>query len=166
MSHVPKLALLALRDVHFSVVRSFHALVFTLVFTPHVRACRLAFKAIIDNLCPECSHGDLDFRIDGIGSSDGRWPLRWSIIPCPSAGLTVTRENGNPYYSKLKVEGGPSPVTGMTCDGMTGTRTSDAFYEFQHGGAFCGGGIECTVQFNDGGSDSLSVSQQELGGFC
>ena len=82
----------------------------------HLRNIRAAADGVnsllIDNLCPECAYGDLDFRKDGIGSVDGRGPLQWSIIPCPSSGLSVTRENGNKEYTKLKVEGGGRP-----CDG-------------------------------------------------
>ena len=131
------------------------------------RVCSIKFKAIIDNLCPECAHGDLDFRKDGIGSGDGRWPLQWSIIPCPSSGLSVTRENGDKWYAKLKVEGGPGPVTAMKCKGQQGTKTSDAFFEFQHGGSFCGsGGVQCSVTFSSGGSQNVSISKQQLGGFC
>jgi hypothetical protein len=128
--------------------------------------CSVNFKAIINNLCPECKWGDLDFRRDGVGSGDGRWPLTWSIIDCPSTALEVTREAGNKWYSKLKVEGGPGPVTGMTCDGMQGTRTSDAFFEFQHGGDFCKASISCSCTFTSGASQSVSVSQAQLGGFC
>lgn len=126
------------------------------------------FKAIINNLCPECSHGDLDFRRDGVGSGDGRWPLSWKIIECPSGGaMKVTRENGNAYYAKLKVEGGPGPVTSMNCDGQNGQKTSDAFFEFQHGGSFCGkDSVGCSVTFSSGSSASVSVSKSELGGFC
>lgn len=128
---------------------------------------RQNFKAIIDNLCPECKSGDLDFRQAAGGPGDGRWDLEWKIIPCPSTGgLTVTRESGNKYYSKLKVEGGPSPVTSMKCDGITGKRTSDAFFEFQDkSGTFCAG-VSCTVAFSSGGSDSLNISKQQLGSFC
>lgn len=100
------------------------------------------------------------------GPGDGRWPLSWSIIPCPSNGLTVTRENGNKYYSKVKVEGGPSPVSALNCNGIEGKRTSDSFFEFQdNSGTFCAG-AECTVSFSSGGSEPLSISGQQLGGFC
>lgn len=125
------------------------------------------FKAIIDNLCPECAHGDLDFRQNAGGPGDGRWPLEWKIIPCPSSGpLTVKQEGGNQYYSKIKIEGGPSPVTALNCDGREGKKTSDAFFEFQdNSGTFCKG-AECTVSFTNGAPQSLSVSGQQLGGFC
>lgn len=130
--------------------------------------CSIKFKAIIDNLCPECKHGDLDFRKDGIGSGDGRWPLQWDIIPCPSLGLSVTRENGNAFYAKLKIEGGPGPITGMKCKGVTGTWSGrDAFYEFHHGGSFCGPrGVECKVNFKGGVSKNLRIRKGELGSFC
>jgi hypothetical protein len=34
--------------------------------------------ATIDNLCPECKHGDVDLGLAG----DGRFLIRWEFIPC------------------------------------------------------------------------------------
>jgi len=30
----------------------------------------------VNNLCPECKKGDLDFALDG----DGRWEIEWKAI--------------------------------------------------------------------------------------
>lgn len=131
-------------------------------------SCRNNFKAIIDNLCPECEHGDLDFRQEFDGSGDGRWPLTWKTIPCPTfdGGLSVTRENGNRYYAKLKIEGGPSPVRSLNCGSIQGTKTEDAFFEFQDGSGTMCAGTECTVAFVNGPSERISVSRQQLGNQC
>jgi hypothetical protein len=124
--------------------------------------CRVSFKAIIDNHCPECTWGDLDFR----GAGNGRWPLTWWVVPCPSTGISVTRENGNKFYSKLKVEGGLGPATAMSCGGMNGQRTSDGFFEFQDkSGTMCAG-TSCSVTFSSGASQDVNVSREQLGGFC
>jgi hypothetical protein len=37
-----------------------------------------SFKATIDNLCPECHHGDIDIGLNG----DGRWKINWDFVPC------------------------------------------------------------------------------------
>lgn len=34
--------------------------------------------ATIDNLCPECQHGDIDLGLNG----DGRWHIEWEFVPC------------------------------------------------------------------------------------
>lgn len=31
------------------------------------------FMGIVNNICPECSRGDIDQNIDG----DGRWKIEW-----------------------------------------------------------------------------------------
>ena len=35
-------------------------------------------KATIDNLCPECNHGDIDIGLNG----DGRWKISWEFVDC------------------------------------------------------------------------------------
>lgn len=37
-----------------------------------------SIKATIDNVCPECHHGDLDLGMSG----DGRWKIQWSFVSC------------------------------------------------------------------------------------
>lgn len=39
------------------------------------------FVAAINNLCPECRHGDIDFAMNG----DGRWQVEWQVVPCDVA---------------------------------------------------------------------------------
>lgn len=39
------------------------------------------FFAAINNLCPECKTGDLDFALNG----DGRWRIEWKVVDCKSA---------------------------------------------------------------------------------
>jgi len=36
------------------------------------------YCAIIDNLCPECKHGDIDMGLGG----DGRWTIEWDFVSC------------------------------------------------------------------------------------
>eukprot|EP00884_Botryococcus_braunii_P000762 jgi/Botrbrau1/10687/Bobra.139_2s0017.1 len=33
---------------------------------------------LVDNLCPECSYGDIDLNLDG----NGRWSVEWYAVPC------------------------------------------------------------------------------------
>jgi len=37
--------------------------------------------ATVDNLCPECKFGDVDFGLGG----DGRWKINWDFIDCGEA---------------------------------------------------------------------------------
>jgi len=37
--------------------------------------------ATIDNLCPECKPGDVDFGLGG----DGRWKIQWEFVECKEA---------------------------------------------------------------------------------
>jgi len=39
--------------------------------------------ATVDNLCPECKAGDVDFGIGG----DGRWKIQWNFVGCEEARL-------------------------------------------------------------------------------
>lgn len=123
------------------------------------------FDAIVDNECPECHEGDLDLGESG----SGRWPVEWDIIPCPEApdGLMMSTAGSNPWFAKVKAQGGPSSVDSMTCNGLPGTPTSDAFFVFQssNGGFACG--MDCVVTFNNGfGTDTGTVTPAQLGSQC
>ena len=39
------------------------------------------YNGTIDNLCPECKFGDVDFGMRG----DGRWKITWEFVPCAEA---------------------------------------------------------------------------------
>ena len=39
------------------------------------------YFATIDNLCPECKPGDIDFGMGG----NGRWLIHWDLISCDEA---------------------------------------------------------------------------------
>ena len=38
------------------------------------------FFAAVNNLCPECKYGDIDFAMNG----DGRWKVEWKRVDCDS----------------------------------------------------------------------------------
>ena len=61
--------------------------------------CRRCFKAIVDNLCPECASGDLDMGED----NGGRWALQWKFIDCPSGDLKLLTEGGNKWCDATAV---------------------------------------------------------------
>lgn len=109
-------------------------------------------EAIIDNKCPECAYGDLDLGESG----SGRWPVEWKKIPCPkSGGLKFSKQGSNASYAKVKVEGGPSSVISMMCNGMQGKGTPDSYYEFlDNFNQNLDQGMDCTVTFSDGESMS------------
>lgn len=48
------------------------------------------FFATVNNLCPECKHGDLDFALNG----DGRWKIQWKVVDCKAgAGRRLLYDN-------------------------------------------------------------------------
>lgn len=126
------------------------------------------FKAIVDNLCPECASGDLDMGED----NGGRWALQWKFIDCPSGDLKLLTEGGNKWYAKLKVQGGPSSVTSMKCDysgkSVDGAFTDDGFFEFwdRTPKTFSCTGMSCSLSFSRGGSGSIEISPADLGSNC
>jgi hypothetical protein len=55
---------------------------------------------LINNQCPECASGSLDFGLSG----DGRWAITWMPVTCPiSANIGYTFEGSNAYYTKMQV---------------------------------------------------------------
>ncbi|KAK9826362.1 hypothetical protein WJX81_002256 [Elliptochloris bilobata] len=47
------------------------------------------FFVTVNNLCPECHHGAIDFCDDG----DGRWQIIWYIVDCASHGRHLLANN-------------------------------------------------------------------------
>jgi hypothetical protein len=119
----------------------------------HHQHLTVAAQAIVDNECPECKWGDLDFG----GGGDGRWPLKWSTIACPDAPIKVSQQGSNACYAKLKFEGGPGAIDSVSCGGKAGTATADGYHTFSDGSCpFCSG-MSCQVKYKSGGSKSAST---------
>ena len=106
------------------------------------------FDAIIDNVCPECATGDLDLAESG----DGRWPVEWTPIKCPERDVPLgTTQGSNPYYAKMKFEGGPSSVGGVGCFDIDfnfwpADPTPDGFWEIDPVGGVPEGAFRCGAQ--------------------
>lgn len=123
------------------------------------------FEAIVDDECPECLEGDLD--LGELGS--GRWPVEWQTILCPEApeGLMFTTQGSNPWYAKVKAQGGPGSVASMTCNDLEGYLTPDAFFEFMSSNGDFECGMDCEVTYGDGfGTGAGSVTSAQLGDMC
>jgi len=54
--------------------------------------------ATIDNECPECKHGDIDFGLSG----DGRWNIQWDFISCNEVPHRSLRGSRGGYLASLK----------------------------------------------------------------
>jgi expansin (peptidoglycan-binding protein) len=69
--------------------------------------------AIVNNLCPECHTGDLDFATNG----DGRWnDLRWKAVPCKGSFFSkfaFIMQGSNQWYLKVAVKRSKYPVTSL-----------------------------------------------------
>lgn len=106
------------------------------------------FDAIIDNVCPECDAGDLDLAESG----DGRWPVEWTPIKCPERDEVLgTTQGSNPYYAKMKFEGGPSSVFDVGCFDIdfnfwSADPTPDGFWEIDPVGGAPEGAFRCGAQ--------------------
>lgn len=123
------------------------------------------FEAIVDDECPECLKGDLDLGENG----SGRWPVQWLTIQCPEApdGLMFSTQGSNPWYAKVKAQGGPSSVESMTCNGLPGFLTPDAFFEFLSSTGDFACGMDCEVVYSNGfGTGSGKVTASQIGGKC
>ena len=76
------------------------------------------FFAAVNNLCPECKYGDIDFAMNG----DGRWKVEWKRVDCASksgrkllqanadtaAFLDMLRGGGNSSSSSAAAAAAPS----------------------------------------------------------
>mmetsp|Transcript_9420 Transcript_9420/g.14208 ORF Transcript_9420/g.14208 Transcript_9420/m.14208 type:complete len:284 (-) Transcript_9420:98-949(-) len=119
------------------------------------------FKAIVDNLCPECSYGDLDLGESG----DGRFDIDWNFTECPKADLKFSTEGSNQWYGKIKVEGG-GPIQSMVVNGKTTSSTPDAFWVVDDGSGKLGCGPKVTVNFLSGRTIEKCLPGSLFGGSC
>jgi expansin (peptidoglycan-binding protein) len=103
---------------------------------------------LLDDLCPGCSAGDLDFTIEAKAAvttdgMNGRDPISWQLVPCPVTGnILVDLQGSNPFYVKLRLSNHRLPLAGVSvrpADAGTYTaltRTSDNFWVLAGGGPY------------------------------
>ncbi|XP_025077461.1 uncharacterized protein LOC112554082 isoform X2 [Pomacea canaliculata] len=92
------------------------------------------FLVFVDDLCPGCQAGDLDFGVDG----DGRWDITIQAVQCPvgSGNVQFKFQGSNPWYLKLQVQNSRLAVHKMEIDHngwQPMKHTSDGFFVFNSG---------------------------------
>jgi len=65
----------------------------------------------VDNLCPECHEGSVDFGTSG----DGRWEISIQAVQCPVGDSTIQYrfQGSNQWYIKLQVRNARIPITSL-----------------------------------------------------
>ncbi|XP_064610112.1 expansin-YoaJ-like [Liolophura sinensis] len=69
------------------------------------------FYVFVDNLCPECLEGSLDFGQDG----DGRWAIEVQAVQCPVGNTKIqySFQGSHQWYIKLQIRNHRIPITGL-----------------------------------------------------
>lgn len=82
--------------------------------------------AVVTNLCPECSLGDIDLAVDG----NGRYKIEWKQIPCNvgDSKLHYGLQNSNPYYVKLQISNSKYPIKSVKLNGVKLSRSNDNYF--------------------------------------
>ena len=127
----------------------------------HLGGESIYFDAIVDNLCPECSFGDLDLGESG----DGRWDLEWSFTECPSHDLIITSQGSNSFYGKIKVEGSGN-VKSVSINGMETMGTPDGYWTIEDSSGSLGCGPKADILLGNGDEHSLCLDPALFGGDC
>ncbi len=102
---------------------------------------------LLDDLCPGCSSGDLDFTNEALiavaGSSNGRFPIRWQLVPCPVSGqILYDFQGSNPFFLKLRLSSHRTPLSAVAmlpADAgayLPASRTNDDFWQLTGGGPY------------------------------
>ncbi|XP_064609550.1 uncharacterized protein LOC135473619 [Liolophura sinensis] len=65
--------------------------------------------AFVDDVCPECHEGDLDFSEDG----DGRWDIGIQAVQCPvgDSNIEYKFQGSHQWYIKLQIRNHRIPIT-------------------------------------------------------
>lgn len=129
--------------------------------TYHIGGESVYFKAIVDNLCPECAFGDLDLGETG----DGRWSLEWSFIKCPPVEPIVTTQGSNSFYGKVKIEG-QGPINSVLINGQASKPTPDGFWVIEDSTGSLGCGPNLDIELEDGTIKNICADGSLFGGAC
>ena len=80
----------------------------------------------VADLCPECSHGDVDFSIPAYEELTGIWPhrlqIKWNWTDCPADKMSGTirldpKDGINAFWSAFYVSNSRLPLSRVTLDG-------------------------------------------------
>lgn len=119
------------------------------------------FKAIVDNVCPECLFGSLDIGEPG----DGRWKVEWSFINCPPANLIISTQGSNSYYGKIKIEAG-GRINYVNINNMSASPSYDGFWIVNDSTGSLGCGANTNITFQDGTKKKICINGKLFGGYC
>lgn len=91
------------------------------------------YMAVVVDRCPECKHGDIDLSMNG----DGRWKIKWRVVPCEKKGkIEFQFEGSNPFYRKIQPRNTRSPPVKVIVDGVHAKKSQDNHWIAQKGGGF------------------------------
>ncbi|XP_055865272.1 expansin-YoaJ-like [Biomphalaria glabrata] len=89
----------------------------------------------VNNYCPECREGSVDFALNG----DGRWSISMQAVQCPVGGSTIQYafQGSNPWYIKLQIRNARIPITKALVrrnnNWVTMQRSQDGFWILSDG---------------------------------
>ena len=69
--------------------------------------------------------------------------------------VQVSQQGSNPNYAKVKFQGGPGRINGVTCAGGEGESTPDGYYLW-FSGLGCDA-VQCTVDYDIGGGKAATI---------
>ena len=119
------------------------------------------FKALVNDLYPEGGLGWLDFALNG----GGRYPLTWNYTACPQSEIYFLTQGSNPYYAKIKIEGG-GMVNSVKVNNATAVLTKDGYWEINDSLGHLGCGPKIDVKFKSKNSIIKCIDGELFGGTC
>ncbi len=119
------------------------------------------FKAIVDNICPECQFGSLDFGEKG----DGRWKVEWSFMDCPYKDLIISTQGSNSYYGKIKIEAGGA-IKSVLVNNKVALSSFDGYWIINDVNGTLGCGANLHITFLNNKTKAICVDGKLFGGIC
>ncbi|EWM30607.1 Barwin-related endoglucanase [Nannochloropsis gaditana] len=96
------------------------------------------YTAFVNNLCPECEYGHLDFALPG----DGSWEIEWKAIPCDVRDhkIRFVFMGSNDFYLKVSTQASRFPTKALRLkmggEWREGWPVHGSYFEFRDGAPF------------------------------
>ncbi|KAM3568941.1 hypothetical protein VYU27_008950 [Nannochloropsis oceanica] len=96
------------------------------------------YTVFVNNLCPECEFGHLDFATPG----DGSWDIEWKAIPCDVGDhkMRFVFMGSNDFYLKVSTQAARVPTKALRLkvgeEWKEGTPVHGSYFEFRDGAPF------------------------------